>query len=321
MQLAERPNALLTNDDVGCFPDLFVAQLKSLGLLVSRQHASHVECDACYEGHVEPVTRVQRSKEKCEFRIACPDAGWVIVPEFRLFQWAIDHSVLAQILAKALIASGSITEVIPGCMWKLGKVNWQSRKREALFVQGFHGDDTPELVRELQKRKSAMVFVPDSIPDSSLWSSNYPCLLRLTDFATLTETGLDVDLTGLASLVAVADAACAEFAQERLDRQSLQKLVQREVRSANKAELTNDLLRAAVAETGSARKAAKRLKERGMSIHHSNISRRLENDGGAPIRGESSDSVKRSVASQRRNGQKKIHNLTETVDYERDREE
>jgi hypothetical protein len=71
---------VLTTDEVACWPEPFFGLFQHEGLLVPAGVASSVECDACYEGHAEPVEAIEEPEGAgVRYYMACPLAGRVQV--------------------------------------------------------------------------------------------------------------------------------------------------------------------------------------------------------------------------------------------------
>ena len=131
--LLELRQAILTADDLADWPEPMRQLFVDWKVLVQARPATHVNCDACYDGHIEEVNRVGGGKQP-RFYITCPEAGWVDVPEARLRQWAIDVDKLASLLADAV--SGSHADVlVPGVAWKLGSLDIGDDSFDVVFVR------------------------------------------------------------------------------------------------------------------------------------------------------------------------------------------
>jgi hypothetical protein len=319
--LLDTSRPILSADDVaGLTADSRDAFLNQK-LLVPARTATHVVCDACHEDHVEQVTRIKSAKGDVSFRIRCPDAGWVIVPDERLRQWTIDVEQFVRLLANAVGAVGQISMIVTNRAWRLGKVKWQSAKREAIFTRGIRQGDSKVLAQAICRHGRAIVFVSARTPPISAWWRNRPAFVLLSHVATLGHSGIDIDQLGLASAVLEADAAADEAAADALDRKKLKDIVRKEVKADKKSELPDAAVLQAYRQHGSSRKAAAALTADGYQIDHSTVARIVRKFDEVDIaRGDSSKSVVRTVASQRRDGKKKISNTTEALDYERDEE-
>ena len=122
--LLELRQAILTAEDLSDWPEPMRELFVERKVLIQARPATHVNCDACYDGHIEEVNRVGGGKQP-RFYITCPDAGWVDVPESRLRQWAIDVDKLANLLADAVNGSQA-DSLVRGIAWKLGSLDIES---------------------------------------------------------------------------------------------------------------------------------------------------------------------------------------------------
>ncbi len=130
--LLELRQAILTADDLADWPESMRQMFTDRKVLVQARPATHVNCDACYDGHTEEVSRVGGKQPR--FYITCPEAGWVDVPESRLRQWAIDVDKLAALLADAV--SGSQADVlVRGVAWKVGSIDIGDDSFDVVFFR------------------------------------------------------------------------------------------------------------------------------------------------------------------------------------------
>lgn len=131
--LLELQQAMLTADDLANWPEPIRQLFVDRRVLIPARPATHVSCDACYEGHIEEVNRVGGSSQP-RFYISCPEAGWVDVAESRLLQWAIDVDRLASLLADA-VSSGQADVLMRGVAWELGALNIGDDSFDVVFFR------------------------------------------------------------------------------------------------------------------------------------------------------------------------------------------
>ena len=95
-------------------------------------------------------------------------------------------------------------------------------------------------------------------------------------------------------------------------------MIRQQVKADKKSELTDEMVFAAYVTHGSSRPTADALARDGHSIHFTTVTRIVKKMKKAKAleRGESSESVVRAVASQRRNGAKQIRNIPEAKDFQ-----
>lgn len=121
-QLLETGRPILTGDDVARLDEESRDAFLSRKILAPARPATHVVCDACHDGHVEEVSRIKTPNGAPIFRIRCPEAGWVVVPDNRLRQWTIDTRRLVSLLSESVASSEQSEEAILGVAWRLGTV-------------------------------------------------------------------------------------------------------------------------------------------------------------------------------------------------------
>jgi hypothetical protein len=124
----------LTADDLAAWPPDARAFLGEQKVLAPSRPATHVTCDACHDDHVEEVTRIKVGKEVV-FRIPCPDAGWVDVPEERLRQWTVGVRQLVTLLSAAIGSSHPANELIRGSAWQIGTIEVAGEFYDIVFVR------------------------------------------------------------------------------------------------------------------------------------------------------------------------------------------
>ena len=132
-QLLETRRATLSTEDLAALAGDVCGMLVGQKILVPSRPATHVRCDACHDDHVEEVTRIKDSKGVA-FRIPCPDAGWVDVPEERLRQWIVDVHRLVAILSASVGSGQPPDELIRGVAWWIGTIVIAAESYNVVFV-------------------------------------------------------------------------------------------------------------------------------------------------------------------------------------------
>ena len=132
-QLLESRRATLSADDLAVLSGDVRGVLVGQKILVPSRPATHVKCDACHDDHVEEVTRIKDGKGVA-FRIPCPDAGWVDVPEERLRQWIVDVHRLVAILSASVGSGQPPDELIRGVAWWIGTIVIAAESYNVVFV-------------------------------------------------------------------------------------------------------------------------------------------------------------------------------------------
>lgn len=292
--------------------------LEATGFLVPAATASHIVCPECYDDHVVEVSRV-RQRGKTRFLITCPEAGLCEVSGDLLRQWSIDCDAVAKSLKKALAPAGRNMVLLPGRVWRLGSIPWQQSTRDLVFARGLGWSDAAEAVRAIAKTTRPIVLVPNELPEQELWKRRIPPVVALSHVSRLCDSGLEIDRAHILAAVTEQEAAPAEPGAEVISTKKQKLMVRQQVKAEIESMLTDDALIAAYAQYGSYRKAADALSEQtGQQISKDKVSRAVQRKGGRQtVRSETnSNSVRRTVASQRRDSKKKIQNRPEAMDWE-----
>jgi len=294
--------AALTSGDVRSLGQAADWMLSS-GIIAETASAGAVACPECADGHVEDVVSVPGNDERTLW-ISCPRLLRVRIDPDMLRRWIVRSEALAAVLAKALGLSGTLREIAPGRVWRLGTTKWQQSRREVVLTIGLA---CPRLVEHVGGAGRAIVLTTGVPPPVATWTGRVPACIPAKDVLAIGPAGIELDAVLLADAVRAADEAARHVGGLTLDEDQLKEVIRRQARAAQKQELTDDLMVQAAATHGSARKAAKALKEEGYDVHHSTISRAVNRHKEAAklVRQEDSASVSRSVASQRRDRSKK----------------
>ena len=115
------------------------------GLLKEGPPSRTVECDGCEDGHVEEVIQMEGPDGKPRFFIPCPECFSVEVDPQQLRQWLPDYGQAAKILAESLECFGGITEIVPDCLWCLGKTTLSRKPQPVWLARRIFEDLIPRL--------------------------------------------------------------------------------------------------------------------------------------------------------------------------------
>jgi hypothetical protein len=305
---SERP--LFTASDLRRWPEGYGDKLRGIGLLRLAENATHVVCPGCEGGHVEQVIP-HAAPSGVRFYVRCPEALRVEVPAELLRQWTIDFEVLARAAAGAINLMGRRMPLIPARLWQLGKTRWQGASREVLLARGLDWPDGGAVAGRIGSGGRPIVLVAERAPAVGVWPGRVPAVILLSRVASLGATGIEVDTTHMMLLVKDADATAEAGQVLPLDVKQKKLLVRRQVKAEIEAHLEDDVLIAAYKEFNSLRVAADALTEQlGRTITKDKVYGAVQRAGGvkAVARTANSQSVRRTVVSQRRDsGQKILH--------------
>ncbi len=279
-----------------------------LGLLRAASGDMTAPCPSCAEAHTEPVHVRVESDGRKRFFIRCPESLRVEIDPEMCLGWEIDPDGLAAAVCTAMDLKGSPKPVVPGRLWRLGRIPWKGKTREVLLALRRCDSDTASVSSHVGPGGRSIVLVPHHVPDARIWPGRTPAVVALSRVATLEGSLLVIDGVALADIIVEADRLADALGVVAID-QVGKKMVRQQVKAEIKSLLTDDALIAAYKEYGSYRKAAEALTEQmGQPISKDKVKRAVDRKGGvaAVIPQSDSASVARGVASHPRDRQKKF---------------
>jgi hypothetical protein len=181
---ADAREPLYTADEVAAWPPKVLEQLISAGILTAGANATAVVCDACAGDHVEEVVYVQ-SPSNTDLRtyIWCPEEGRVFVPLERLRRWQVNYQRVAQLAAAALATSGEVEEVVPSCMWLLGKTSLGGQPYEIFLGRRLNESKGAEVIQRAARLRTSpqpVILVVGGLPDEAIWNGDVPLVLSFS---------------------------------------------------------------------------------------------------------------------------------------------
>jgi hypothetical protein len=278
--------------------DLFPAQrlFRQAGI------ASVVSCPSCPDGHSEEVVLLEGPDGASRYVIPCPESLYVEIPPEQLRQWTIDFDSLANLAATALSLGGRCTVLVPGRLWRLGRTKWADGSRDVLFARGLAWADAKTVVNRATHATRPIVFVADRTPPPQIWPGRVPPLIALSQVATLCDGRLELDLDAVFAAIREADtAAASQTSTFTVDQ--LRDVVRQQLKAEEWTHLPDDAFAEAYRREGSYRKAAAFLSQAtGREITKEKVANAVQRLGGAAavLRSDDSDSIVRTVVSQRR---------------------
>ncbi len=316
--LVETDTALVTPDLLNQWSPSLQSALLGWHWLRPATDAAFVLCPDCGDHWEEPILGNGPDGRDRLF-IPCPIHVRVEVDASLLQQWSVDIDALAVSVAETLALSGRTTTVIPGRLWRLGKTRWQDSSRDVWLARGLAGVDCQAVAAALRPSVRPIVLVPDWMPDEQLWSGKLPAVVRLSHVSHLRDGKFTFDHKHLIALVIQQDEDSEESQSAAESPENYELMIRRQIKAEIASMLTDDVLVAAYKEHGSCRKAAEALSEQTQQpISKDRINRAVKRAGGltSVAANSSSHSVRRTVASQRCDGQKKIPNVAEAMDWQ-----
>lgn len=297
-----------TPEETRAWPATFLEKLTACGLLVRAESADHVVCSACSEGHIEEVIPRKGRDGRMHLFIRCPEALRVEVPAESVVQWTIDLDALAKAIAGTMSLQGRCAPLIAGRLWRLGRYTWHGASRDIMFARGLHWPDGTQLADRLGTPGRAIVLVAEHVPSPEFWPGLPPPTIALSGITALKPSGIELDRAHVAAIIEQVDAANQAVQPVALTLPQRRRLFRQEAAAVLNSHLKDDDLIKAYLEHGSYRAAAEALTKPGTKISKDAVSRAVQRRGGPDaVRSDhNSGSVRRTVASQRRDRKKKF---------------
>jgi hypothetical protein len=317
-ELFDGPNLLLTHTEVLCWPPAAVAELKRLGFLREAASADHAVCPNCPDRHVEEVMCRAGPDGVTRYYIPCPENLRVEIAADDLRRWIIDADAVACGLANAVTPGGRCMQRVPSRLWRLGAVLWQGVHREVLLARGLTWPDGAEIIRQISGNGRAVVFVAGPAPPIHIWPELPPTIVPLSTTVRLQAAVVSVALADIHALMHDTDAANQVRRPVALTRIEQRGEFRKAAGDVLKSSLRDEHLLQAYREHGSYRKAAAALSKPGLKVSKDAVKRAVKRAGGigAVKRDKDSESVRRTVASQRRDRQRKFASPTQPPEIE-----
>lgn len=299
--LLEAKHPIVAAHVVAGWPAGVHERLVGQGLLVRAEDAQRVLCPECHE-HFEEIIASDGLEGSARLFVPCPRFLRARVPPEARWQWQANLDGLVAKLALTLGLTGRPAELLPRRLWRLGRTEWQGRRRDVLFARGLGWEDAAGVQSAIVRTHRPIVFVPRNNPEGDFWTRRVPPVLVLAHVATLGEQGLDVDR--LEIVAAIQETELRQTDQIAVvNQEQLKLMVRQQVKAEGKTSLTDEVLLQAYRHCGSVREAAAFLsRETGREVSKDQVHRALKRAGGAAavFDVEDSDSVQRGVASQGR---------------------
>ncbi len=314
----DAPAPVWPDAEIRRWPADVLERLVQQGLVVEAGQLDRVACPDCPDGHVEEIIERRGADSRLRCYIPCPQSLRVEISPAALRRWTLDVEKVVAAVASAMSMQARPSAIIPGRLWRLGKTRWQGVSREVLLARGLAWADGQTIPRHVGTGGRPIVLVADQAPLAELWPGRLPAVIVLSRVASLGATGIDVDVTHMMMLVKDADAAAERASLLPIAPKDRTKVINQHVRAAMKKHLDQEAYAAAYRLHGTARKAAAALEKEGIKVHFSTIARAAERVKKTEeiARTTDSQSVRRTVASHRRDNGKKTLQRSQHTDYE-----
>lgn len=302
-ELFDSPHLLLSHAEVQRWPPDVVAALMRLGFLREAPHIDHAACPSCADRHVEEVLCRPGANGGMRFFIPCPEALRVEIAADDLRRWMIDVDAVARGLSSAISPGGHCSQRVAARVWRVGAVPWQGVSREVFLARGLGWPDGGDIIPPIGGNGRAIVFVTGMAPPTQAWPELPPTVVQLSNTVQLQGGSITIALADICAMLQDTDAAneavCAVPRTPRARNRQLRRNIRAELRSF----VQDEEIRDAYLVHGDVRSTAKAL-----DISKDKVSRALQKFGGAKAVAErrDSDSVQRTVASQRRDRKRRF---------------
>ena len=181
-------------------------RLVATGALVRGTNETGLACDGCDEGCWVVPERLTRHDGEELLMTGCtgrnPEMmGVVTFPLDRLLTWRLDLGGLARALAEAGGLRGSVAEVVPGRLWRLGAFGAGRSRRTILLAPGF-ARLPPQARQDLLDQAGPglpVVLAPRELPTDV--PPDRATVVALADVLELEPDGLFLDLEAVAAPV------------------------------------------------------------------------------------------------------------------------
>jgi DNA-directed RNA polymerase subunit RPC12/RpoP len=148
-----------------------------LGLLSETTPSSCVPCWDCGRGFVGRVEFLlhRRTGTRRPY-IHCPECGVKEVSPNSLKRWTVDAAGCLAAISAAAGIRGPTSEVVAGCLWRMGRAVWGQRPREVYFARHVHEGNRPGVVEGLATHPKAILLVPTHA-SAERWDGTTPNLI------------------------------------------------------------------------------------------------------------------------------------------------
>lgn len=306
LQIVESKQPAVGYQEANCWPAGVLEKLIDLGILVQAEDAKSIRCPQCGEHYEEVIARDGPEGSTLLF-ISCPEVLRVEVSSRHRKQWRPALSAFVELLAESLNLTGRPAQLYPERLWRLGRMTWEGRSRDVLFVRGLRWQDGDQ-VRSKIVRARRPIVVSSTYPMPEDFWKTVPPQLVLHDVAWLTDR-IEIDPGEVIACLTDASVKRTESSSLNLSVDELNLRIRRQIKAENKTELTDEVFVMAYRQEGSTRKAAEYLtKQTGQAISKDKIARAVTRNGGpeSVLLADNSDSIVRDSASQRRDRKGKI---------------
>ena len=170
-------------------------QMSANGLLRQAEPASAVPCLDCGGGSLLPVQYIRHNIDGTMHPyLACAECGVNEIAPSRLQRWSVDTpGMLSALFAGDDRADYSPAEIVPGHLWRLGKMAWSGRSREVFFARAFRPSRGGAIVDAMRRRPKTLLIMPSELGVTRWGNATENLVMALESVARLVSSGIELD--------------------------------------------------------------------------------------------------------------------------------
>jgi hypothetical protein len=160
---AENDHPVVVANRTAGWPAGLLAEFQRSGLLEESAMLEALPCPGCPEAMLRDVVWIEHplTGESRPY-LLCPSCGSEEVSIETLKRWIVVWPALAEAIGYALGTRGTLREIIPQRLWRLGKTASGS---EVYFGRALHRQDAAPYLRSISQVNDGWLIVPERIPD------------------------------------------------------------------------------------------------------------------------------------------------------------
>jgi hypothetical protein len=175
-----------------------------LGWLRPAEPVRALPCPECDGARLLPLAFIQHQTTKLSHAyLACPECGSVEIDVRQLERWRIDPLAVVKTMTRNLFPASNLpAEILPGRLWRVGKVALAGKPREIFFTCGFRPSLGTAVLGALHGRTKSVLWMPSEIGVSRWSKATSHLVLALDSLAVSAQQEVELDQQLLESRVA-----------------------------------------------------------------------------------------------------------------------
>jgi len=181
-----------------------LSQCLALGLLRQAEPARALPCPECDGSRLLTIEFIQNKlTKKNHAYIACPECGPVEIDSEQLERWRVDPVAVAKAALRRLFPTlGVPTEIVPGRLWRIGKVTLAGQPREIFLACGYRTSTGTAVIETLRGRSKSVLLMPSEVGVTRWGSATNNLVLALESLVSVQKFGIELDVGLLESRAA-----------------------------------------------------------------------------------------------------------------------